>query len=227
MNAIPCLRQSHPLALPGIFALSMLSVLLAWTAQPAMAEPAASAARGDAAPKDGAQGAAAADVHARGHHPDARGDDARGAPAEANELQVAPTRRLSRKPYVFPQPHHAVGGPIRPQHWPTGISSGPARNAIGIAIDHGSAVRAPPALRPLWAVAGPTGLPKNPTANIGATATANGLVHQGTAAPILTHPTGITGTGMVRAGAGAATIGGPTRATTGINGTSFRPKHGG
>jgi hypothetical protein len=200
--------------------------LLAWAAQPAMAEPAASGSRHDDAPAANAGAPKDGETHVRGHRPNAHHDDARGAPAGANELQTAPSHRVGRKPNVLPQPPHAVSVPIRPHHWPTGVSSGPTRNAIGIAIERRPAKTAP-TLHPLWLAAGSTGLPKNPVAGIGA-ATGSGLVHPGTAViPTPPRPTGINGTGLTHVGAGPGTIGGAPRTTTGINGTSFRPKHGG
>jgi len=35
----------------------------------------------------------------------------------------------------------------------------------------------------------------------------------------------ISGTGVLRSGSGPAKLGGPAKTTSGINGTSFRPKH--
>ena len=199
--------------------------LLAWAVQPTVAEETAAGVPtpNASAPKDGAH-----DTHARGPHPDARGDDARAAPADANEPQVPPTHRVSRKPYVFPRPHHTLSMPARPHHWPTGISSGPARNAIGVVVDRGGG-RTVPAFRPMWRAAGPAGLPKVATPGIGTPVTTNGLVRQNTGALIPNPPrsAGINGTGTVRVGSGPGTIGGAPRTTTGINGTSFRPKHGG
>jgi hypothetical protein len=104
-------------------------------------------------------------------------------------------------------PHPA--GPISP--------AGPARNAIGvIPVDvHGSAAHF--ASIPANPGHGSSG-PPNPARN---------LVHappMQTAVP--TPPRGIiNGTAVQHVGSGPGTLGGPARIATGINGTTFKPKH--
>ncbi len=218
----------HPRHSRHLLAIATLIPLLALAVQSTMAEP-ASGARGDEAvaqnggPKDGAHSGDTRDAHGR-----ASQRDRDSAPADANELSAPPIHRVSRKPYVFPRPRHALSAPVRPQHWPIGVNRGPARNAIGIVTDRGSG-RTIPGSRPLWLAASPTGFSKGPAPSMRLPAPTNISVRQSTGGLIVSPPRapGITGTGMARIGSGPGTIGGTPRTTTGINGTSFRPKHGG
>lgn len=108
-------------------------------------------------------------------------------------------------PLRLPRP----AGPISP--------TGPARNAIGVvpADARGSATHL--AAIPANPGRGPIGLP-NPARN---------SVHVPLGQTVVpTSPRGlINGTTMRHVGSGPGTLGGPARAVTGINGTTFKPKY--
>jgi hypothetical protein len=105
--------------------------------------------------------------------------------------------------------------PIRLPH-PTGPISpgGPARNAIGVV--------------PVDARAGAThfaSIPANPGTGLPISARSSVYVSFGqTAVPV--PPRGlVNGAPVQHVGSGPGTLGGPARVATGINGTTFKPKH--
>ena len=122
---------------------------------------------------------------------------------------------------LLPKPFEA-SKPRQVRHPPAFAIAAPARNAIGIPLDH------PPIARPV-VVTSPATAPGAAAKNTGATGPAGGmaLLHQGIPpTPLAPHGTGLNGTAIRQVGTGPATVGGAARVTTGIDGTSFRPKHG-
>jgi len=121
-----------------------------------------------------------------------------------------PIKELLPKPFTFPKPH------VR--HAPAFAIAAPARNAIGVPLDRALVAR-PAAVTPGISahVKGTSSGPAGGTA-----------MHQIVVPPIPSGPPniGLNGTAISRIGTGPATVGGAARFTTGINGTSIRPKHG-
>ena len=164
-----------------------------------------------ASPVDRGTGAAApSDIHL--HQPPGHRTDPRLlkelAPKPLASHPPGPVHRAPPEPITGP-PRNAIGVPIggtpvapsivaRPSP-PSGVNataSVPLRSPIG------SPVPPPPPLPVLRPVV---------------------------PAPVITAPPrtmGLNGTGITRPGSGPAMIGGGHQATTGINGTSIRPKHG-
>ncbi len=98
----------------------------------------------------------------------------------------------------------------------------PTINAIGIRIDPGVAARTATmahwgqrSARVVTAGAAPMAAPP----------LAANVWHPGVTAPAPPARGALNGTTMVRVRSGAAVIGGPAKAVTGINGTTLRPKH--
>ena len=110
---------------------------------------------------------------------------------------------------LAPIHHQRPAGPISP--------TGPARNAIGvIPVDvHSGATHL--AAIPVNPGRGPIGLPNPPR---------NWVRVPPVPAAVPTPPHGlINGTTVQHVGSGPGTLGGPARLATGINGTTFKPKH--
>jgi hypothetical protein len=118
---------------------------------------------------------------------------------------------LLPKPFVFPKPH------IR--HAPAFAIAAPTRNSIGVALDR------PPFARPAAVTPGIGASAKDASRSPAGGMTA---LHQTVPPPLLSGPrnTSLSGTTITRIGTGPATVGGAAHVTTGINGTSLRPKHG-
>ncbi|HUI97025.1 MAG TPA: hypothetical protein VLX44_14810 [Xanthobacteraceae bacterium] len=149
------------------------------------------------------------------------GDGAKGGAAHAPAIdpRPLPVPRITSRPIKDLLPKPFTTARPRPRHAPAFAIAVPARNAIGIPLDHAPIARpatSTPGLRP--AATGATGTPAG-----GLTA-----LHQTPVPPIPSGPRnmGLDGTAVGRVGTGPATVGGAARITTGIDGTRIRPKHG-
>lgn len=153
------------------------------------------------------------------HHP---GGDARNGTADLPAINATPppVARVTTRPIkdLLPKPFRAASPPVHVRRPPAFAIAIPARNAIGIPLDR-------PPIAKLNLTAGVNPAAKSP----GAASPIGGIaaLHPGnTSVPPLSRNPGLSGTTLRRVGIGPATVGGAARFTTGINGTSFRPKHG-
>jgi hypothetical protein len=94
------------------------------------------------------------------------------------------------------------------------------RNAIGAPVESHPAIRAGVPGPLAHGPAAATGIPRLPVAKPNPTG-GSALARPGSTPQ---NRSGITGTGMNRAGVGPATLGGPARNTSAINGTVIKPK---
>jgi hypothetical protein len=158
------------------------------------------------------------------------GDGAKdhAAPPAAIDAGLPPRRRtdMPLAQPLFRKPHRAAILPRLPLQSPA-ATVGPARNAIGLRLFNPAVGKPIDAPRPLPPPATASALPKNGPIGVTPSAVGGAVVHPTVAPPSVTgQVAGINGTGLIRPGTGPATIGGAARNATGINGTSFRPKHG-
>jgi hypothetical protein len=146
------------------------------------------------------------------------------APPGPIDAHIPPRIRPPAKPEAFPRPRSAVRTPVVPRHQPPGGAAGPARNAIGIAVNPPMAAPLPKVSRPPVTTGLSTGV-KNATTGATPGNAAGGVVHQGTGIPVA-RPNGINGTGFARPGSAPGSLGGAAHVTNGINGTNLRPRPG-
>lgn len=117
---------------------------------------------------------------------------------------------------------------VRPQGLPANTSGGVVRNAVGAlapsgpTTPHPDAGHRPPGFVPSGnsgssGTAGPPGPPGPPGPNLHVSPHVNTVIHA-------TVGTGINGNNFGHLASGPGTVGGAARATTGVNGTSLRPR---
>lgn len=128
-----------------------------------------------------------------------------------------PIKDLLPKPYRFPKP----AAHVRPQP-PAPVA--PANNAIGIPLGH-APIAKPVVVTP---PPGTSTAAKPPSGGIAPVPSLTATPRQTVPPPMppLPRNPALNGTAFTRIGTGPATVGGVPRTTTGINGTSIRPKHG-
>lgn len=150
------------------------------------------------------------------------GEDAKNGPADLPAINATPPpgARVTARPIkdLLPKPFRAASPPVHVRRPPAFAIAIPARNAIRIPLDRSPTAKLNP-------TAGVTPAAKFP----GAAGPTGAIVvpHQGIASvPTRPRNPGLSGTAIHHVGIGPATVGGAARFTTGINGTSFRPKHG-
>jgi hypothetical protein len=192
-------------------------------------------------PKAGATiDSTAGGVSARGHqYPGAAENAKAGLAAGAIDTTIPPGHRMLRAPgknnlwNTLAKPRHATtsvreGRRQRPDHDPMG---GVKRDAVGVPLANAATAKPSDAIRQFPGTAAAVGPPRTAAGTV--TTITTGLptspIRQsaGPAAPasIPVARTGISGTGIVHTGSGPATLGGAAKNTTGINGSTFRPKH--
>lgn len=157
----------------------------------------------------------------------------KGAAADPSgiDLHQPPGRRTDPRLLKELAPKPFVSRPTGPVHRaPPEPITGPPRNAIGVPIggtQPGPASVARPS--PPSGVNAAAPVPsRGPMVSPVAPPTSP-VLRPVVPAPVVSVPpraTGLNGTAITRPGSGPATIGGNARTTTGINGTSIRPKHG-
>jgi len=187
----------------------------------------ASAGAGEASHDGAHPPAAASDEAAPGHgeHPPLDRHSKLGAP-DLPDMRAAPAvpqiPRLSARDRLFRLMQTARPRlPARLHPLNPAVPSTPVRNAIGVRIDTGAAART--TTMPHWS--------QSPTrAGTGATPMAappsiTNAWRPGAAVPAPAARGALNGTALVHRGSGAPVIGGPAKTTTGINGTTLRPKH--
>lgn len=176
-------------------------------------------------------GAARTAPHAQTAAPPVERGKGAAAPS-AIDLHQPPGRRTDPRLLKELAPKPLVSHPPGPVHRaPPEPITGPPRNAIGVPI--GSTPAAPSIVArpsPPSGVNATGTLPsRSPMGSPAAAPPPLPVLRPGIPAPVIPappHTTGLNGTGITRPGSGPAVIGGGGQATTGINGTSIRPKHG-
>jgi hypothetical protein len=190
-------------------------------------------ARGQHGPHGAPQGGTTTETGtgAHGHRTPAVGNGVQGGAAGAPpvDASIPPAHRITRQSVkdLLPKPPHAINRPNHNQHQPPAENANPVRNAIGIPLGNAT-IPKPDAPRPPSVPTGTT--PKTPSQGVAATTTGGTSIRPLVPVPTIgldtAHRAGLNGTGMSRVGSGPAVLGGAARTTTGVNGTSFRSKHG-